>query len=250
MILHGSNMNSRSYVGTIAAAWPDIARDYILLGINGETPSDLGDEPRFNYTYVNYVGRSTFKGFPGTDRESPALVNEAMAELKGRLPDLPLFRGRTFPGGIPDLQPADELPRVDRRCVPDLVRRDLPVRAGRLCRRGIAQERSGRSRWRSSMARPTRSSASPWVNMRRLSSVRRAGPHSVSSPTTPAATCSRRLPVGPAIRWLEAQTSRDPATLLDFAATRLKQQGYRDAIAALHRARSLSLDDKPEAPRR
>ena len=42
-----------------------------------------------------------------------------------------------------------------------------------------------------------------------------------------------RLPVGPAIRWLEAQAARDPATLLDFAATRLKQQGYRDAIAAL-----------------
>ncbi|HEV3119045.1 MAG TPA: hypothetical protein VGY58_18470, partial [Gemmataceae bacterium] len=74
VILHGSNMNGKAYVSTIAAAWPDIARDYLLIGINGETPSDTGDEPQFNYTYINYVGRSTFKGFPGTDRESPALV--------------------------------------------------------------------------------------------------------------------------------------------------------------------------------
>ena len=72
LILHGSNMNSQSYVGTIAAAWPDIARDYILLGINGETPSNLGDEPPFNYTYVNYMGRSTYKGFPApTARARP-----------------------------------------------------------------------------------------------------------------------------------------------------------------------------------
>src|SRR5262249_39099759 len=68
LVLHGSNMNSQSYVATLAAAWPDIAREFILLGINGETPSDLGEEPRFNYSYVNYVGRSMFKGFPGTDR--------------------------------------------------------------------------------------------------------------------------------------------------------------------------------------
>jgi hypothetical protein len=58
-------------VSAIAAAWPDIAKDYLLIGINGEQPSDIGDDPRFNYTYVDYVGRSTFKGYPGTDRESP-----------------------------------------------------------------------------------------------------------------------------------------------------------------------------------
>ncbi len=82
LILHGSNMNAQAYVATIASAWPDIARDFIILGINGEIPSSTGDDPGFNYSYVNYVGRSTFKGFPGTDRESPALVSQAMTELK------------------------------------------------------------------------------------------------------------------------------------------------------------------------
>jgi predicted esterase len=82
IILHGSNMNAKAYVNTLAATWPDIARNYLIIGINGERPSDLGNEPAFNYTYVNFVGKSTYKGFPGTDRESPALVSEAMTELR------------------------------------------------------------------------------------------------------------------------------------------------------------------------
>jgi hypothetical protein len=74
VILHGSNMNARAYVNTIAGVWPDIARDHILVGINGENPSSLGDEPQFHYTYADYVGRSRYTGYPGTDRESPAGV--------------------------------------------------------------------------------------------------------------------------------------------------------------------------------
>ena len=109
-------MNGKAYVNTLAAAWPDIARDYILLGINGETPRGLdADDPAFNYTYVNYVGRSTFGGFPGTDRESPALVREALDGLEEGLPDQALLRRRPLAGRVPDLQPPDELPRADRR---------------------------------------------------------------------------------------------------------------------------------------
>jgi pimeloyl-ACP methyl ester carboxylesterase len=100
LILHGSNMSSQSYVSTIAAAWPDIARDFILLGINGETPSNLNDDSRFNYSYVNYVGRSTYKGFPGTDRESPALVSKAMTELKEVYPISHFFVGGHSQGGF------------------------------------------------------------------------------------------------------------------------------------------------------
>ena len=94
-------MNASDYVGTLAAAWPDIARDYIILGINGELPSNLsGERPIFNYTYVNYVGRSTFGGFPGTDRESPALVREALDELKEVYPVKHYFVGGHSQGGF------------------------------------------------------------------------------------------------------------------------------------------------------
>src|SRR5258706_9699208 len=107
VILHGSNMSAKAYVNTIAAAWPDLARDYIILGINGEQPSSLGAapgaaaaEPQFNYTYVSYVGRSTFTGFPGTDRESPALVAEALTELRESYPIARYFVGGHSQGGF------------------------------------------------------------------------------------------------------------------------------------------------------
>ncbi len=101
VLLHGSNMNAKAYVNTLADAWPDIARDYIILGINGETASNLAsDEPAFNYTYVNFVGRSTFKGYPGTDRESPALVREALEDLKGVYAIKHYFVGGHSQGGF------------------------------------------------------------------------------------------------------------------------------------------------------
>src|SRR5205814_241374 len=72
-----------------------------ILGINGETATNLSaDTPAFNYTYVNYVGRSTFRGFPGTDRESPALVREALDELKSVYPVKHYFVGGHSQGGF------------------------------------------------------------------------------------------------------------------------------------------------------
>src|SRR5205823_2204614 len=55
------------------------------------------------------------------------------------------------------------------------------------------------------------------------------------------------LPVGQAIRWLEAQSSEEPAKLLDFAEKSFKDKRYRDALAALSRARVLKLDDAAKA---
>jgi hypothetical protein len=47
------------------------------------------------------------------------------------------------------------------------------------------------------------------------------------------------LPVGEAIAWLEAQASDDPVKLLDFAERQMKAKAYRDAIAAVNRARGM-----------
>jgi hypothetical protein len=56
-----------------------------------------------------------------------------------------------------------------------------------------------------------------------------------------------RLPVGPAIRWLEALASDDPKALLDFAERRLKESAPRDAIAAARRAAGLAPDPESKA---
>ncbi|MEL6109404.1 MAG: alpha/beta fold hydrolase [Planctomycetota bacterium] len=88
VLLHGSNMNAKSYIDSVLASWPELGETHLLIGINGERRSSSGspDSPRFNYSYVNFVGKSKYKGYPGTDRESPALVAELLTELRERLP--------------------------------------------------------------------------------------------------------------------------------------------------------------------
>jgi predicted esterase len=241
LILHGSNMNAQSYVATIAAAWPDIARDFIILGFNGETPSNTGDDPRFNYTYVNYVGKSTYKGFPGTDRESPALVSEAMDDLKGVYPIDHYLVGGHSQGGFLTYSLLMNTPEsmagafpisagVIFQCEPDAYT-DLPLRkAQRNVPLAIIHGKNdpimgfGMGQYAATLF-----GEQGWQAFRFFTD-------------DTAAHMFARLPVGPAIRWLEAQASKDPKTLIDFATERVAKNGYRDAIAALNRARTLKLD--------
>ena len=128
LILHGSNMNGQAYVDTIAAAFPDLAHDYILLGINGETPSNLdAKNTQFNFTYVNFMGKSTYKGFPGTDRESPALVSAAMKELNPVYNITRYYVGGHSQGAFLTYMLMMTVPRAGGRSVPD-------PRAGSSCR--------------------------------------------------------------------------------------------------------------------
>jgi predicted esterase len=243
LILHGSNMSGRNYVDTIATAWPDIAREFILLGINGETPSDLGSEPRFNYSYVNYVGRSTFKGFPGSDRESPALVSEAMAELKGVYPISHYLVGGHSQGGFLTYSLLMNFPEslagafpiscgVIFQCEPDAYADEALRRAQRAVPLAIVHGKTDPT-VDFAMGRYTATlfGESNWPAFRFFADE--SGAHMFA-----------RLPVHQAIRWLEVFSSRDPVTLFDFAATRSRQGGYRDALAALNRAHTLSLDDR------
>jgi predicted esterase len=235
-------MNGRSYVNTLAGAWPEIAREYIIVGINGEIPSDLGDEPRFNYTYVNYVGRSTFQGFPGTDRESPALVSEAMTELKGVYPIAHYFVGGHSQGGFLTYSLLMNFPEsmagafpiscgVIFQCEPAVFTGEALRRAQRTVPLAIVHGTSDQAvGFALGRYAATVFGDAGWPAFRFFSDD--AAGHMFG-----------RLPVGAAIRWLEAQASTDPGVVLDFADARLGQGGYRDAVAAVNRARTLTLDD-------
>jgi predicted esterase len=243
VILHGSNMNARAYVETIAAAWPDIAKDYLILGINGETPSDIGDEPRFNYTYVNFVGRSTYKGFPGTDRESPALVAEALSELKQVYPIAHYFVGGHSQGGF--------LTYSLLMNSPELFAGAFPVSCGVIfqCEPDVFDNEALRKAQRSVALAIVHGQNDPMVD---FAAGRYAANlfgeagwpafHFFTSDT--AAHMFARLPVGEAIRWLESLVSDDPEALLGFANKQAGASRYRDAIAALHRAQTLKLSDQ------
>jgi predicted esterase len=239
VILHGSNMNGKAYVSTIAAAWPEIARDYLLLGINGELPSATGDDPRFNYSYVSYVGRSTFKGFPGTDRESPALVAEALDDLRAAYPVARYFVGGHSQGGF--------LTYSLLMNFPERIAGAFPVSAGVIfqCEPTAYADDQLRAAQRSVPLAIIHGKQDPVVGF--SSGAYAAGLFGEAGwPAfrffADASSAGHRfglLPVGEAIRWLEAHAADESARLLDFAEQRLRAKGYRDAVAALNRARAL-----------
>jgi predicted esterase len=248
VILHGSNMNAKAYVNTIAAAWPHVAKDYLLIGINGEMPSDTGNDPRFNYTYINYVGRSTFKGFAGTDRESPALVAEALDELRDAYPVSRYFVGGHSQGGF--------LTYSLLMNFPEKVAGAFPISAGVIfqCEPTAYADDSLRASQRLVPLAIIHGKADPAVNfsMGEYAAVifGEAGwpAFRFFSDDSGAGHMFARLPVGEAIGWLESHATDDPVRLVDFAEHRMKaDDGYRDAVAALNRARTLSADSADDA---
>ena len=84
ILLHGSNWTTKGMVWVTAKNWPDVGKKFAILGIQGEQWNKYSEmeSPRFNYTYVNWVGRSTYGGFPWTDRESPYLVAKFIDDVK------------------------------------------------------------------------------------------------------------------------------------------------------------------------
>jgi len=247
LILHGANMNGKAYVNTIASTWPDIAKDYILLGINGELPSRIDPkDPAFNYTYVNYMGKSTYKGFPGTDRESPALVLEAMNELREVYPVKHDFVGGHSQGGYlaysllmhSQEAVAGAFPisgEVMMQNEPSVFA-DEPLKASqRAIPLAIVHGKTDPNVAFSSATYAVGLFLDAGWPAVRLFADDSAG-HMFAL-----------LPVGPAIRWLEALASDNPADLLDFAERRLKEEAPRDAIAAVRKAKTLKLDAPSKA---
>jgi predicted esterase len=243
VILHGSNMTGKAYVNTIAAAWPEIAKDYLLIGINGERPSSFGDEPAFNYFYVNYVGRSKYKGFPGTDRDSPALVAESLDDLREAYPISHYFVGGHSQGGFLSYSLLMNFPEkiagafpisagVIFQCEPNAYDNEKVRAAQRLVPLAIIHGKQDNIvGFDSGEYAATIFGEANWPAFRFFADDSGAG-HMFG-----------RLPVDQAIRWLEAQSSNDPAKLVDFAEQRINAKGYRDAIAALKHARDLNPTD-------
>jgi predicted esterase len=253
LVFHGSNMNGKAYVNTVAGQWPDIAKDYILLGINGETPAPTSissEEPVFNFTYVNFMGKSTYGGYPGTDRESPALVRDAMEDLKKAYPIKHYFVGGHSQGGF--------LTYAMMMNSPDLIAGVFPVSGNLLIQADptVFEDKALKEAQRAIPLAIVHGKNDPVRDVPFDGAVYAhgqfldAGWPAIRLFAHPnAGHMFALLPVGEAIRWLEALTSDDPKVLLDFAEARLKDKEphRRDAIAALRRAKGLKLDAKDKA---
>ncbi len=240
LILHGSNMNAKTYVNTIAGAWRKVADDFVLVGIDGQLRDAKGtdENPICNYNYVDFVGRSTYRGFPGTDRESPALVAEAMDELKDLLGVSRWFVGGHSQGAFLTYSVLMNYPEkvagafpvsggLIFQCEPTAyeekgvraAQREVPLAIVHGVNDGIVDFGMGRY-----AAEAFEDEGFPAVRL-------------FSHPS--AAHMFAMLPVEAAIRWLEALSSPDPAALADFAKDRLAAGEVRDASAAIARARTL-----------
>jgi predicted esterase len=248
VILHGSNMNGATYVNTIAGAWPKVADDFVIVGFDGEkrTKESTAENPVCNFTYVDFVGRSTFKGFPGTDRESPALVAEAMQELKE-----PLGVSRWYVGGHSQ---GAFLTYSVLMNYPELVAGAFPVSGGLIfqCEPTAYEEKQVRAAQRLVPLAIVHGKNDEVVD---FGSGRYAYeafedegfPALRMFTSDTAAHMFAMLPVEPAIRWLESMSSEDPAALAAFAKERLEAGEVRDACAAVARAKRLDSGGKHKA---
>ena len=244
VVFHGSNMNSKMYLQTIISRWPSIAKQYILVGINGErrNANSPADNPTFNYTYVNFAGKSKYKGYPGTDRESPALVVEVVREIQKYVSINKVFVGGHSQGGF--------LTYSVVMNYPDLFDGAFPVSGGAIVQaepKAYDNEPLRKQQRRIPFA-IVHGETDPAVQFR----LSRHAYESFTDDGFPMVRLFKHksaghrfalLPIDQAIDWLARMTSDDPRELLDFAEQRLANEQFRDAVAALRRADQLDADE-------
>lgn len=232
-ILHGSNMDSRSYVNTIASAWPELAEEYVIVGLDGERISSASrpGELRFNYTYINFGGPNV--GPTWARRQSPKLVSESLTELEKAHPIRKWFLGGHSQGGFltyclvmffPE-QLAGAFPMSCNllvQCEPDNFepgRRDAQHEVGLAVVHGRSDNVVS---W----------SGGAYCHLRMVDAgfpfLRLFAPERIGHQFA-------LLPVDEAVRWLAAVSAEDPADLVAYAEERAKAEAWRDVGALLLR---------------
>jgi poly(3-hydroxybutyrate) depolymerase len=238
--LHGSNMTSKAYVNTLAARWPKLAKDYILVGFDGENLSSGSSpgRPAYNFSYVNFSGHEV--GEKGRYRQSPALVAEALDELRGQLPITKWFVGGHSQGGF--------LTYAVYMFYPDKVAGVFPMSCNLLvqCAPDYFKDAAIRAKQREVAIAVIHGENDPVVKFSGgewcyRSMVDGGFPMVRFFKHLTAAHMFAHLPVEKAVRWLEALSSDDPVTLLSWADESLEGGRFRDACAAVHRIEHLGV---------
>jgi predicted esterase len=240
VVLHGSNMSSKVYVQTMLSAWPRLSQRYIIIGIDGENrvKGSPDSSPAYNYTYVNYAGKSKYRGFPGSDRESPALIPEVLAEIKEKLHIGKVFIGGHSQGGFCAYSTFMNFP--------ELFAGAFPVSAGLIiqCEPSAYEDEKIRGLQRKVALAIVHGETDDLVDLQSGRSAHEA----FLEEGFPAIrlfshkTAGHRfgpLPIEDAVGWLEEMSEDNPRVLLKTAERRIVKGEYRDALACLQRAREL-----------
>ncbi len=238
VILHGSNMSSRPYVESIAAV-PAVADRYLIVGIDGEQWQDWSspDDPRHNYTYVNWMGRSTYQGYPNTHRESPALVAELLQDLKAQCKPDRVFVGGHSQGGF--------LTWFLAMHFQGLVDGIFPMSCGLViqCEPDVFEDAALKQAQRRVAIAVVHGSNDPVVAF----SQGRSSFQSFQEQDFPTLRLFQNqaghgfssLPWPQALEWLSTMSSPEPEVLLQFAESSMDDARFRDAGAALQRTAAL-----------
>lgn len=242
VLLHGSNWTTKGMVWVTAKNWPEIAKNYLLVGIQGDQWAawSEGDDLRFNYSYVNWMGRSTYKGFPNTDRESPRLVADVTAELAKKHALKRVFVGGHSQGGF--------LTYLLHMHFPEQFAGSFPVSGGLVMQAepDVFEDAKLKALQRS---RPMAIVHGRQDNVVPFSTglyVRER----FEGEGFPLATLIEPelghpydfLPIGDAVRYLDALTAPKPEPLVAFAKEAAKAERWHDVGTALVRARELKAE--------
>jgi poly(3-hydroxybutyrate) depolymerase len=234
LLLHGSNMSSAAYVHTVAAAFPKLAEDFVLVGIDGENrvAGSPDDNPAFNYSYVNWGGKSKY---PGTkDRESPVFVTEALAEIRKGLKLTKVLVGGHSQGGFLSYSLFMNFPETFAgtfpiscglivQCEPTAFEDPAVVKAQRGGALAVVHARND-------PAVPFSSGDAAYGSFLDVDfpALKLFAP-------SEGAHMFALLPVEPAVRWLDEMTAEEPAKVVAALRTCVEAKRWRDVSALLER---------------
>jgi predicted esterase len=222
-----------------AQNWPEVGQKFAILGIQGESWanwSDL-DDLRFNYTYVNWVGRSTYGGYPGTDRESPYLVAELIDELKKTY-----NFGRVFLGGHSQ---GAYLTYMMHMHFPEKLAGTFPVAGGMIFQaepNAFDDKKLMESQRETPMVIVHGKQDSVVEFSMSEYAVNQFLAHGFPRVKLISPAMDHPydfLPIGDAIRQLDMLTTNDKAALLEYANQQIERKNWRDVGNAISRAKAI-----------
>lgn len=242
IVLHGSNWCSKGPVWVTPRSWPDVGKKFMVIGIDGESWADWSkpDDPRQNYTYVNWMGKSTYKGYPYTDRESPALVADVIKELKKLYKLDRIFLGGHSQGGY--------LAFIMHMHFPELLDGTFPMSCGLVMQAepDVFEDEKLKAAQRATPLAIVHGTQDGVVGIdqgryswERFSEFGFPGLRFV---TAPVGHGYDFLPVGEAIAWMDALSTKDAKKLVAFAKARADAGDWRDVAAALRRGKAVKAE--------
>ncbi len=242
VLLHGSNWTTRGMVAVTARRWPELAKAYAIVGVQGDQWASWSeaDDLRFNYHYVNWMGRSTYQGFPNTERDAPRLVADVIAELGKKHGFRRVFVGGHSQGAF--------LTYLLHMHLPEGLAGTFPVAGGLVMQAepDVFQDEALRAAQR---ARPMvivhgrQDAVVPFeTGLYVRDRLVGAGFPLLSLLAPELGHPYDPLPIGDAVRALDALTSTKAETLAAFAREAAAAGRWREVGAALVRARELKAE--------